>query len=495
MTDIYGALPTFSQGQVLSASGHLNTLQDYVQALRDDFSGLAMPFSADHTTREAYYAIRHKYDTLVYRYEIITGHDACLQIYFDGSWYTIPGSEHTGAGEYSGLIDLSGQFDLTYDAFYEYRFTIAYDNAAGGRLRALLLAEAQGAQLVTNLPDFVDGMVPTAQQWQALSDRASEIAVNIYAPQPTGQRTWDGHDIMGVEEGRFVNGLFNHRSRHLAYCFEAKRSDNRDEDGYHYTDCQIKINGDSVLRRRTGGSNAPGEAEPGEDYVFVEGGGYKWTGTLDLDAYPGTLVVGEDYTWEFHASAKGGGTGGGEGLGGSNANCGLHYLFEIPEETDMVLPLGWIPFVTWSHGMYVSGNTYVNEMPAAQWIVANLNLLNGAVLQRNLATVLDRAVDGYGLYGVRRWRWLHYRTDPDPELCKVDNPNHYVPLPDEDARKRTGTPTLSFDYKGKTEPVQTSLDDAYQEWRTVDLDSIDGLVPGTPYKISHVRYALEDVNA
>ena len=73
MADIYGAAPVFSAGQVLSASAHLNALQNYVQAVRDDFVGVAMPFSAPSNDHTHTFAVRHKFNYLSYSYTVTDG--------------------------------------------------------------------------------------------------------------------------------------------------------------------------------------------------------------------------------------------------------------------------------------------------------------------------------------------------------------------------------------------------------------------------------------
>ena len=52
---------------------------------------------------------------------------------------------------------------------------------------------------------------------------------------------------------------------------------------------------------------------------------------------------------------------------------------------------------------------------------------------------------------------------------------------------------LIYTYKGKEERV--TLDEAYTDWRFVDLDSVEGLYAGVQYRLEYVRTALEDVEA
>ena len=497
MADIYGAAPNFSDGQILSASGHLNPLQAYVQALRDDFAGVAMPFSSDFYARVCTFVIRHKHDYLAYRYVIFSGGlAASVQINVGGTWQTVPGSTHTGAGTYdSAGTDISG-LGMVVDEFYEIKVEIGYETAAQGRLTVVSMYERPTLYGLAALSPFYDSQVPTAAQWQALSTRAQVLGSYIYAPQPLGQRTWDASSN---EDGRAwlaqVLGTLNHRGRYLAYSFQALRSDNRLDDpespdnGDHWTDCGIKINSISVLRRRTGGASAPGSAAPGEDYLFTDAREQTYTGVLDLNTYPGDLTIGTNYLWEFVTDSVGGDSGGGPGLGGSNANAGLHYLYEIPDEVAS-LP-GWTNFTAWTHGLYVRGDS---GTPQVQTLIANLNLLASNLNTQNWASVMDRGVGpAWGLYGIRRWRFLHYRTDPRDNRSNADDENPYDPLPGQNERQITADPVLIYMHKGEEKRV--SLTDAYQQWQVVDFESSEGLAPGVPYKLENVKYAIEDITS
>ena len=68
---------------MLSATAHLNPLQEYIQALRDDLTGSAMPFLAwypyiDVPVSNSWKgAIRHKKDKLNWRYVRLSGGGDC----------------------------------------------------------------------------------------------------------------------------------------------------------------------------------------------------------------------------------------------------------------------------------------------------------------------------------------------------------------------------------------------------------------------------------
>jgi hypothetical protein len=505
MADIYGAAPVFSAGQVLSASAHLNALQSYVQAVRDDFVGVAMPFSSatgqliahtgpgETSITSYHFGLRHKFEYLSYSYTVTSGWGEHRIRITDGVVNVlVPNSTQRGPGVWTGTdVDISS-LGLTPDAFYDISIEQDYETWVAGALYVTLLCETQGATGVppfTALPTFSDLMVPTAAQWQALSTRATGLGAQTCAPQPTGQCTWDSDGTARLGPHRKVRGTFNHRSRYLAYFFTAMRSDNRDENFLHWTDGIVKINGVAVLRRRVGGANAPGTAAVGEDYLFVDARGYAFSGVLDLNTYPGNLVLGTDYTWEFTYDARGGGyqNPGDLAVGGSNGTIGLHYLFEYTDNSDALA--GWTAFVAWTHGLNVLGNS---GSPQVQTLVGNLNLLNTVTNYHNYASVMDRGVGpGNGLYGLRRWRYLYYRTDPQAKLSEASAEGHYDPLPPAGTRTIASEPVLIYTYKGKEKRV--TLTDAYYKWYALDLDSVEGLLPGVPYKLENVKYAIEDV--
>jgi hypothetical protein len=507
VADIYGAAPVFSAGQVLSASAHLNALQSYVQAVRDDFVGVAMPFSAATGRFEAHtdpgyassitsyhFGLRHKFNYLSYSYTVTSGYGEHRIRIKDGVVdVLVPGSAHSGLGTFTGTdVDISS-LGLTPNAFYDISVEQDYETWVAGALYVTLLCETQGATGVppfTALPTFSDLMVPTAGQ--ALSTRATGLGAQTCAPQPTGQCTWDSDGQARLGPHRKVRGTFNHRARYLAYFFTAMRSDNRDgplPSGLHWTDGILKINGVSVLRRRVGGANAPGTAAVGEDYLFVDARDQQFSGVLDLNIYPGNLVLGTDYTWEFTYDARGGGyrNPGDLAEGGSNATLGLHYLFEYTDSSDALA--GWTAFVAWAHGLNVLGNS---GSPQVQTLVANLNLLNTVTNYHNYASVMDRGVGpGNGLYGIRRWRYLHYRTDPQAGKSHATDDEPYDPLPPVGTRTIASEPVLIYTYKTKEKRV--TLTDAYYKWYALDLESVEGLLPGVPYKLENVKYAIEDV--
>jgi hypothetical protein len=469
MPDIYGVTPTFAAGQVLSASAHLNPLQEYIQAIRDDITGSAMPFLAWYPYGDVpvskYWkgALRHKKNSLSYNYVILDGGGDC-QIKIDG--VSVPGSLHNGPGTYSASnVDISTML-LTTNEFYDVEFTIANEGSVEGKAYPLFICESYTPSVYTPA-SFADSTVPTASQWNVLSAYAAEMANAASVPQP----------CPFLVKGRYKHflGLVNHHARYLAYSFSLTPpyhtegswvEDNwvlqpggewinypiTHEAGDQWAEISIRINGALALRCRAG---TPSSTSSGEDYYGnTDLGTATFTGLLDLDTYPGSLTVGTDYVLEFSAS--------GEGTSfGSQDNDTLFYLYEIPEENPTLT--GWTAFVPWAHGNYVYGNS---SAPQVVVIADNLDLLAATINYHNFPAPNDA---GAGLNGFRRWRYLHYRTEEDAE------------------------PVLIYTYKGKE--TRISLDEAFTAWGFVDLDSIEGLYAGSQYRLEAVRTALEDVEA
>jgi hypothetical protein len=161
MSSVYGAVPTFTHGQVLSASGHLNALQDYVQAVHDDFLGLAVPCLAPvdvpraSWTRPYLGILRHKYDTLDYKFQVNSG---TLTLMLNGIALT----PARGVGTWSAAsVDLDA-LNLTVDQFYEITLS------GSGRGTVYLMRETNPRSALA-LASFDDGTIPTAAEWTALS--------------------------------------------------------------------------------------------------------------------------------------------------------------------------------------------------------------------------------------------------------------------------------------------------------------------------------------
>jgi len=460
MTSPYGALPTFTHGQVLSAS-HLNALQSYVQALHDAALGQTMPFLAwqwygDVPVSKSWTGIlRHKYDSFKYKYVITDGYGACtIKI------NNVAVATSTGPGTYTATVDISG-LGLVAGQFYDVIFAIANVGSQEGHASVQYMYESY-APAVYTLASFADETIPSAAAWNYLCAYATDLANLSTAPQPCGFKT----------TGRYQNmlGSCNHHARYLAYSFSRTRPYH--DDGGLWADTKIYINGSLALRRVVGG---PAQVGTGEDFDQNAGDTCTWSGLLDLDAHPGGLVIGHDYDIILSSD------GAGESFGSQQWDHWF-YLYELPEAN----PGGffWQTFTAWTHGAWVRGNSSV---PQIVTIKDNLDAIAACSNYRNYPAPTD---NGAGLYGIRRWRWLHYRTYPQDNRSHATDDDPYDPLPPTGTPTITESPTLIYNYMGKEKKV--SLSDAYEQWLWLDLDSVEGLDPGIPYALENVRYALED---
>lgn len=525
MSDVYGSPPTFTAGQVLSASGHLNALQGYINALHDDFVGVNLPFCGLHQVdswRWTYnYSgiIRHKYDLFDYKIEILAGGDSegPVEIRIDGK--TVPGSSHTGIGTHSATgVDISS-LGLTVGNFYE----VTLYGPTGPRMAVWLMRETATLSLPT-LAAFTDDTTPSAAEWQDLSDYATVLANGLQRPQQLGLATYYSNFSAGnqtADRAVHLKGTANHRGRYLAYSITVVPPYHRQDYtgdtiiGYdevgdpvlapepwspRWTNALVRINGYLVMVLRNGEQDLTVPAGVYKEFRAHYGVGNcpaeTFTGELDLDTYAlsSGLVIGDDYeiTVSIESTTDGAGNG------------GVNYLYEVPGSAPALA--GWSDFVTWVHGQMVWGSEFIAFGDArALDIKDNLEALGALLAAENFpspiayswhdSSDINDPAHHMNLFGVRRWRWLHYVTLP--QHSSSESPTH------DRANEIYSAPVIVYNYKGKE--VSVTLDNTYVDdedtktwvskgWQAKDLDSVEGLYPGTVYRLENVRYALEDAS-
>lgn len=446
------AAPTFTAGQVLSATFHVNGLQRYVHGVRDTFFGYQMPIpGCAFVDRPFNGAFRHKINSL--DYDITLGGGTFpWRLYVNNSVR----ATFNSAGDYSGTLDLTA-LGLTVNEFYE----VSIKDGTGA-LRVNKLCQSQAAIAGPLLASFADGTTPSAAEWQALSTYAVALEDRLLVPQATfpvvRARPADPGALQ--LETKFA-GTMIHRCRYLAYSFyQVAPYYDGDDDGDPWVSTFIGINGTGILHRRTG---RPTTAGPGLDFdQSVDNG--EWSGLVDLDTYPGTLTPGEEYVLTV--------TSQGSTTEDVVVSLRLDYLYEAPAPVE-TLP-GWTNFETWQHGDYAWGNA--NPGPGTRQIVTikdNLEALGATTTAYiNPVTAEGEASTGAvftDLYGVRRHRYLHYRNDAGRNV------------------------TLVFDNRGEEQTV--GMPDASERWLALDLESVEGLWPGTQYHLREALYAIEDEEA
>lgn len=443
----FGAAPTFTAGQILSAGFHANGLQRFVQGLRDSFVGCQTPITGCVLVDLPYQgALRHK--TAVLEYSLtIAGTATPWKLYVNG------GVKATFAadGTYTSSVTLTG---LTVGQFY----TVEIKDG-NGTLTVRYLRQASSVMFPV-LASFANESAPNAAQWQELATYAELLATTIETPAaPVVQVRGEPANPGALDTETKWIGTMSHRCRYLAYRFWARKPYHLGDDGgAPWVSCYIGVNGTGVLHRRNGRVTTAG---PGLDFDQSTDDETLWEGVLDMDTYPGTLDPGEVYTLTFTAQDS-------TTLDTINA-VRLDYLYEVPAVGQALT--GWEDFAAWEPGNYAWGDS--NPFTPARKITtikANLELLAGyAPKIINPVTRLAEASTGAeftAYFGVRRRRYLHYFNDAGRSVA------------------------LTWMYAGKEQ--STGLPDASAQWLAVDLDSLSGLWPGTAYRIDEARYAIED---
>jgi len=432
---LFGNLPNFASGQILSANLHLNALQRSVQAMHDKAFGLQMPFQAFPRGNLWPYrgAIRHKYDSVDYTI-VISGGGNTATLMING--VEVPGGQHSGTGTYSAVgLDISAM-GLTPGKIYEVTL-----NETDRNVTLWNFAERYSPAYPT-LADFSSG-TPSAAEWQELSDYAAELETVLSAPVPLCTRT--------KNENPMFAGTFQCRTPYLSYHF--KVSAPLAGGGDRWSVLEIAINDERAIylrQARTPGSGAGVTAYYHEERSLNQSPEFE--GVIDLRDYDNTsgLTVGDEYTIKAIPSAQ---------LAGewADGDIRMRRLFFAPGSFMLA---GWTAFTDWQHGNYIGAV----GPPAVTALADNMELLSAAAGYYNYPA---HAVREEYLFGVRQWRWLHYKND-----------------------SKDDAPQLLYDYRGERRTI--GLANAAEKWMVLDLDGIEGLYRGVQYWLNGVTYALED---
>lgn len=438
------AAPTFVDGQVMSAAFHLNGLQRTIQELRDKFLGYQMPFTGGYGVDRWTGIIRHRYNTLYY--SVQTFPSTPLPAYLKINNITVVTINGTDADTVS-LASLS----LTEGEFYTVELV-------GSNVSVRMLYETYTPTLPT-LVSFAADTVPTAAEWQDLSDYADALADLMDAPQPTG--LCNNGPVTWAPGKTVYLGTFDHRCRYLAYHVWLQRPYNTADDGGRpWIEGYLRIDGTDVWMRRVHDNRAtsdPGGVDFGQDNAVD----MHYVGLLDLDTYPGTLNVGDTYELTLYVE--------------TNTNIDtmkdarLWWAYEAPAGDEAIA--GWTDFAVWNPGNYVWGdsNPYTPARNVAT-IKDNMELLGSLAVYRNYPSRERNVLDQ--LYGVRRKRFLHYRNDEE------DSPSIAW--------------TFNDDGEDDDDEQESGLPSAKDQWLALDLESLERFYPGTRYKLTGVKYAIED---
>jgi len=454
---IWESPPIFSDGQPLSASAHLNTLAHCIQLLHDDALGWQPPLSNARYGSPWYGAIRHKYNSLEYKIHIEDG--GTTHITYNG--VEIVTKVWTVDGDFSGTVDLTS-LGLTVNSFYFLEMTHTGSSGHASMVHIWEVMPASILPFVPTLISFTNETVPTAAEWQALSDYATAMHTILSHPYVPTLRT-----------EKFLNekgwiGTIEHRCQYLMYEFTLQATTYSESREYGNT-ARLFANGEVFALFHV---QHP-FIEDAPPTVYVENhdiprpGEYTFAGALDLSIWLPSLVLGVPYFIELEADSTYNGGGVGDYTGGSHVN--VDQLCEAPGGIDILT--GWQSLPTWEHPDYVYGSTTAKQI---QILKENLELLGSTFVYRNPACTKNRQNWDWRFAFQRRHRFLHYYCDEGADVIRGDA------MPSKIGYERNGT-------------QEATIPDGNHEWMMYDLDSAQGLYPGTNYLVTGARYAIEDI--
>ena len=458
-------VPTFGNGQVMSAAHHLNYLARGARFLQGEALGAQMPFTArggyrawDSYATMAKYALRHHSNSLRWKYEIapVGGDTGYAKLVVDG--VDVPATANTnvggGAVSYEGTADLT-TLGLTLGAFYVVELqlgTVSDDPGGAGTVTMLELWETTTASYPT-LITFADGVTPTAAQWQALSTYATTLHDTLdvtQAPMTGGPRVACS-DLVTI-----WRGTMRHQCDGLMLSIALATAH---EDG-DYTVAHVYINGNEIVELKVDHDDA--QTVDGAAYTVVDPGEPNYTPLcparffLTVDISGEGLARGEVYELTVTASAV--------DEGAEQPYAVVHYLLEVPLGTETIA--GYTDPATWAHGDYVRGNS---NSPQVEALATDLEALGTAVPTSAYqgSPWRDPDVADVWHWGIRRRRYLHYTNLAD---------------------RNPSVRWLHGDWQEATlEPADDETD-----WKVVDLDAFEGLWPGVRYQVNKASFAVED---
>lgn len=463
------AVPNFedSDGDIVSAYGHLNALGAALNYLLGMYMAPRLPFTAYiwqggwfqngwvKNGGTGYYSIwlgqiRHQKDDFDYGIEVTppSTHDVQVRITVGGLSDDFTKTAGGAKATTTGSIDVSS---LTVGAFYEVR--VEARRLSGGSpvsgtgsvsVRPVYLREVD-VQSYSTPATFATGTTPTPTNWQLLSDQAAVLYSQLTGPRtPMIGRHGDVHSSGTL---RVWGGTMTHVSRYLYY-------DLRMRPGYHDGTFTMRLYYDGNLLLTENLDEDDRFHMPGSDEPDGMKGFWRFSGTVDLNSLG--LTVGDDY--EVYVEGE-------HSCGSGEMYTDIRVLLIHEQQASTPTLTGWTKTPLWERGDVVTGTA------SAKVLRDDLVWLTDRVVYENYA--VHRQMDvTLQSWMVRYHRWLHVRWEPK----------------DEDEEK----PALYYFYNGWQE---ADLDVKPNEWTAVDLDSIAGLWPGSRYRVSRADFYLEDDSA
>lgn len=468
MALIWSGVPVFgTQGQVLSASAHLDALSTATNHLYDRVVGGKMPFSGGILWGEGtlYYMIKHTSNTLHWKIDF----KGRVRLHVNGvQVVSIDSTTDTSRDEDIDLTSLNltvGQIYSVNVQIIEYEGPMTFC-----RVRVWSLYQRTSRTYPT-LAAFTDGTTPTLQNWQDVSTYATRLHEDTSMPTPTMACSY-GEAVSGSYPGDRGYGWFGslvYGGGQLFIRALTTRSTTPDPtptNGIVYS-CDMKVYINGTL---AGTFLNQGGGDPGKEKLFEE--------FFNPASYSATL--GSEYTVRITFETV-----------ANDAFMGARYEVQNVVEVAQANPSlsGYTAMADWTHGDYVYGSTGSKRV---KWIVDNLVAIKSAMSPRVYATLANRQVDDWNetwapLSMVRKHRFLKY-------YVRNDSPDN-----NGDGEPDTASPTVEIKWDtGRTLPNgdkvwnSTTLEDATNKWMTFDLSSQDGIWPGVQYRIYGASWAFEE---
>lgn len=469
----YAGVPTFQEGQVISASGHLNTLGQALLTLYEHQLGSYTGFcggtlrAADGGGYRWHGFMRNKGSNLYFHYSGGAGTFTILKTDPGGdiTLYTQTYGGGTPLTYRTGYIDLTGLVDE--DDFYE----LVFEGPADAVL--YMLAEVDDA---VSFPDVYGpgagadhwgvGGIPTAARWNSLSQYVDLVSHRIIHPRALCVPSFYSGDRTRLFAGEWV-----HHCQYLSY--------------------QVYINGTTVhieigLSDGAGGWDWTEIATlntPGLNQALVDD-----ATAIDLEAidFGGGryLLKGESYLLAVEVTD-------------APEDTRLNWIREMSDTTPS-MP-GWVAIPTWNGiSDYVDGESGLKQVKT---------LIDAAALLRNASRMANcpmRVREGAGesmlgndnaVHMIRRHRFLHVLSndlDIQPTLLFYRDERYTKDTPADEstdgyAHSKGDAKETEVGIENKTDPFGNLI------FHSIDLDTIAGLWPGTEYRIRDIHCAIEDI--
>lgn len=531
----WSASPTFTDGQIVSASGHLGALADNTRWLlgmyrrpqtvwasvrlgEDNWNRVMLP-EGDWWQRCYDGYIRNKTDVLAFGVTVVKDTSYACKVRVSAGGGAVSDTQTVAAG--SGSATVSGTLDVSgLSGFYQVAVDVqALSGGSGtpqrGTLEVMpLYLEETDAQSYSALAAFTAASTPTAAQWQALSTRDTTLHSQLGGvnaawmaaalTQQNDTAVW-GTDVYRNEYLRYDLRV---RMPSLFPAFPETQQYATLVAVVYYNDTVVGARGWDVLDT---GTSLPGTVVLKDGAHFYEGqqiklqtGPVVTLGSKAGSTFMGCTLVGTHWRapgagdWVKHFPEQGpGGDVDAEdavyqgvfALTGLGLIEGTRYQVKVVHYFDgheygtnctgniRALLLSTQPASNptlsgWSSMPAFAHGDTVTGAGSVKTIRDNLTWLSSRIVYRNPATARQWAWSEPAWF-IQTRRWLHY-------FC----------LYNEGLTEEEPTPEIGWmvgrEWKTQTLPYEPN------RWLKYDLWNLPNLLPGYPYRVTLPGWALED---